>query len=174
MTDHEAHISAQQAQAAEQARLPEADEHQERPRGSVAPPRQGPQGSEPLSGSPTSAPLTLPKQARLRASADYRRVFDAGHKVVRRLLVLHWTTTGDIAQPARMGVVASKKVGNSPERHRAKRLVREAWRHVRHTVPSGSDLVVLCRGGMLKARMQDVREDLEAALKQAGIVTRES
>lgn len=50
----------------------------------------------------------------------------------------------------RLGLAVGKSVGNAVERHRAKRLVREAFRHCQHGLPladtGGYDLVVSVRG----------------------------
>jgi ribonuclease P protein component len=45
----------------------------------------------------------------------------------------------------RLGITASKKVGNSVVRSKAKRIVREAFRTGRHLFPEAFDLVVICR-----------------------------
>lgn len=50
----------------------------------------------------------------------------------------------------RLGLAVGKSVGNAVERHRAKRLVREAFRQCQHDLPrpaaGGYDLVVSVRG----------------------------
>lgn len=46
---------------------------------------------------------------------------------------------------ARLGVVASKKVGNAVARNRVKRVVRETFRRASAFVPNGVDLVVIAR-----------------------------
>ena len=66
---HEAHLSAQEAQARPHPRLPCAHEHPRRPRAPEAPPRQGPQAAHPVAdGRPcaSKAPPAVP-QRRVRA-----------------------------------------------------------------------------------------------------------
>lgn len=46
-------------------------------------------------------------------------------------------------QPSRLGIAATRKLGISVERNRAKRLVRELFRH--HPAPPGFDIVVVPR-----------------------------
>ncbi len=57
----------------------------------------------------------------------------------------------------RLGVVASKKVGGAVQRNRAKRLVREWFRHLTIELP-GCDVVVVLRAGAHTAGAELSRE----------------
>jgi len=61
---------------------------------------------------------------------------------------------GDARQ--RLGITASRKVGNAVQRNRAKRLLREAFRCVRSQLPRGLDLVVIVRQGIGARTLSDV------------------
>ena len=67
------------------------------------------------------------------------------------------------AGPARLGVVASKKVGGSVVRNRTKRLVREAFRKNPDAFPDNLDVVIILRPG---AHLLPPGE-LEAQVRQA-------
>jgi len=56
----------------------------------------------------------------------------------------------------RLGITASRKVGNAVQRNRAKRLLREAFRCIRTELPSGIDLVVIVRQGIGARTLADV------------------
>jgi ribonuclease P protein component len=47
----------------------------------------------------------------------------------------------------RVGFSISKKNGNSPMRHRIRRLLREAFRLSQHDLPDGLDLILIPRPG---------------------------
>jgi ribonuclease P protein component len=51
------------------------------------------------------------------------------------------------ADTARLGISASRRLGNAPQRNRIKRLVREVFRRLRHGLPPGTDWVVTPKPG---------------------------
>lgn len=55
--------------------------------------------------------------------------------------------TGAAGVPARLGITASKQVGDAVARNRSKRLVREAFRRDAGWLCDGVDLVVIVRSG---------------------------
>lgn len=61
-------------------------------------------------------------------------------------------------ESCRLTVVASRRVGNSPTRNRAKRLLREAAARI--SWPVGHDVVLVARPGIVGASMWDVHRDL--------------
>ena len=69
----------------------------------------------------------------------------------------------------RLGVVASKKVGNAPERARAKRRLREAFRRNRGRFVSSDDVVLVARRSLLAAPWADVVSELLKLAAQAGL-----
>ena len=69
--------------------------------------------------------------------------------------------------PVRVGFTVSKKVGNSPERNRVRRRLREV---VRLTPPSrlrpGHDYVLIGRRAALSLPFQRITEDFKGALRR--------
>jgi ribonuclease P protein component len=63
----------------------------------------------------------------------------------------------------RLGITASRRVGNAVVRNRAKRLVREAFRATRELWPTGADIVVIVRGALTTMKLNDVVREWEAA-----------
>jgi ribonuclease P protein component len=83
----------------------------------------------------------LPAANRLRTAADFRDTTRRGAKASRGSVVLYLKSSGATVQP-RIGVIVSKAVGGSVQRHRAARRIRAAVRPLLGSVPSGSVLVV--------------------------------
>jgi ribonuclease P protein component len=66
----------------------------------------------------------------------------------------------------RIGVTASKKVGNAVARNRAKRRMRALFRllHPLH-IPSGTDYVLIARHSLVRAGWTELTEDFSKAVK---------
>jgi ribonuclease P protein component len=54
-------------------------------------------------------------------------------------------------RPARLGITATRKFGDAVRRNRAKRLIREAFRHAGGLFPPGIDVVVIPKGSNQRA-----------------------
>jgi ribonuclease P protein component len=108
-------------------------------------------------GSP--APMQrLTRERRLRHRTDYLKIQKQAVRVVSPHFVFLLAPRIPAA-PSRLGVTATRKVGNSVVRNRAKRLVREVYRRSPGFVPEGVDLVVVVRSALTNMRMQQVLEE---------------
>lgn len=69
--------------------------------------------------------------------------------------------------PARVGVVASySAVGNAVKRARAKRRLREVFRHQQQRVPAGYDVLLVARSSLNRLEYQEIeRRFIDACLK---------
>jgi ribonuclease P protein component len=71
---------------------------------------------------------------------------------------------------SRVGVTASRNVGSAVERNRAKRLLREAARHLYPVFESkGWDIMLIARPKLIDAQEMAVEKALASLLKQAGL-----
>jgi ribonuclease P protein component len=106
------------------------------------------------------------KVRRLRRRAEFQRVFDGGQRIRGRFLTLLMAPSE--LSGARLGIVASRKIGDSVRRNRAKRLIREIFRT---NLPSegvnGIDVVVIPRVELFTAAYATVEEDYRSALTRA-------
>jgi ribonuclease P protein component len=76
---------------------------------------------------PVKVSQALPKRRRLRARADFQKVYAEGQRYNGRLLAA-FLRKNELAEH-RLGVTASHKaIGNAVDRNRAKRLLRELFR----------------------------------------------
>ena len=111
---------------------------------------------------------TLGGKQRLRHTAQFQQAYDQDRRWHGRLMVLFLRSGPDAS--LRLGVVASKKVGNAPERARAKRRLREAFRRHRAAFTASTDDVVLvARRSILAAPWDDVVAELLKLAAQAGL-----
>ncbi|HWE03533.1 MAG TPA: ribonuclease P protein component [Tepidisphaeraceae bacterium] len=86
---------------------------------------------------------TFPRSHRLSTPPRFAAVYYARVRDTRGPLAF-FALPNELGH-ARMGLSVSRKVGSSPRRHRIKRLLREAYRAVRHDLPGSYDLVVVVR-----------------------------
>jgi len=61
----------------------------------------------------------------------------------------------------RLGVTASRKVGNAVKRNRAKRLIREFYRLHKARFPKGFDIVVIAKKGAGYLNYHEAEKELE-------------
>ncbi len=106
--------------------------------------------------------LTFPKSHRLRTTSEFRRVYDARRSVSDARLIVY-ALANDRGHP-RLGISASRKVGNAVVRNRYKRLFREAFRLSQHELPA-MDFVLLPRAGVV-GTFAEYQESLLALVRR--------
>lgn len=88
-------------------------------------------------------------------------------------ILLMQQRTGDIpsdgaSRPGRLGITASRRVGNAVVRNRIKRQVREWFRAERKTSVRGLDIVVIARRGVEQWPAARIRAELDR-LTETGV-----
>ena len=89
----------------------------------------------------------FPRAVRLLSPGDFARVFAVRRSAASGPLVLYACPALSAAQPARLGLSVSSRIGNAVVRNRWKRRLREAFRQVRTELPVGNDFVIVVRSG---------------------------
>ena len=79
----------------------------------------------------------------LKKNSDFQNVYRNGKSYANKYLVMYVLENNK--EINRLGISASKKVGNSVVRHRFARLVRESYRLHENIFNSGLDIVVVAR-----------------------------
>ena len=105
------------------------------------------------------------KARRVRRRAEFQRVFDLSHRTKGRYLTVLMAPNVDGG--ARLGIVASRKLGDAVRRNRAKRLIREVFRRI--AAPGdgrGIDVVVIPRRELFDAPYANLESDLRVAIKR--------
>ena len=82
-----------------------------------------------------------------------------------RYVIIHQRRNGRAY--SRLGIVATKKIGDAVERNRAKRLVREVFRRLQSQIDPRRDLVVRVLPSMKRVTLKDLRKDIENVLSHS-------
>ena len=99
----------------------------------------------------------------VRKRTDFELIYQTGFKRSGRLMTLFTKERGDGV--ARLGIAATRKMGGAVERNRAKRVVREVFRH--HKPPGAIDVVVIPRREMLDASYERVEAEFRSLLQRS-------
>jgi ribonuclease P protein component len=142
---YETHIQPKQAKESTQVRIPCPDENSGRP-----------QGHSPSQKCGQKTARGLSKSFILKKRFEFRSVKEKGNRLVGRFICIDQKK----GAPLRFGITVSKKYGNSPERNRFKRLVRESFRTARHLLPQDSELNISPRNFAKQAKMVDIQNEM--------------
>ena len=107
----------------------------------------------------------FPRQARVRARADFDLIFRDGRRVALPMLALHWLADG---QAPRLGLAVSRKVDRrAVGRNRIKRILRDEFRRRRVGLAAGA-YVLVARPPAAAATSAALRQALAGLLRRAG------
>lgn len=99
----------------------------------------------------------------VRKRAEFELIYQTGFKRSGRLMTL-FTKERD-SGVARLGIAATRKMGGAVERNRAKRVVRELFRH--HKPVAAIDVVVIPRRELLDAPYEKVEAEFRSLLSRS-------
>jgi ribonuclease P protein component len=110
------------------------------------------------------------KKEILRKKDDFQAIYKAGKSVPERYVVLFYRKN-DLPY-SRTAFLASKKVGNSIQRNRAKRLMKESYRLNADRFLDGYDLIFIARNTINGKKQKDVQKSLLNAAKRGKVTGR--
>ena len=98
------------------------------------------------------------KKEILRKKSDFDAIYRAGRSVPDKYVVL-FLRKNDLPY-SRTAFLASKKVGNSVQRNRAKRLMRESYRLNEDKFSAGYDIIFIARNTINGRKLRDVEKSI--------------
>jgi ribonuclease P protein component len=118
-------------------------------------------GGKAASACPCERRLRLPRSARLGRRIEFQRAYEHGIRASGRYMVVFvWTRAAGGPAGRRLGVTASRRIGNAVVRARAKRRLRELFRlDESGFVGRDVDVVVNARRGCADAPWDELERD---------------
>ena len=106
----------------------------------------------------------------LRRKDDFDLIYKRGRSVGERYVVLFYRKN-DLPYN-RTAFLASTKVGNSVERNRAKRLMKESYRFLKDDIREGYDLIFIARNTINGKKQRDVERSMVGSLSKSKLYKR--
>jgi ribonuclease P protein component len=107
-------------------------------------------------------PARLRHVERLVRGSDFRKAFRLGLRLDGPLFTMVAAPNGRAY--SRLGLAASRKVGGAVQRNRAKRLLRESFRHQK--IAAGFDLVLIPKAEILTRGQGEVDREYRERLRR--------
>lgn len=120
---------------------------------------------------PAPAPhrLTLARAQRVQDRREFLESKASGRRIALGCLVANWLPL-PAGTVSRLGLVTSRKIGNSVARSRARRLLRESFRRHQHELTEPTMLILIARQSIAGKAFASVEQDYLAALRRGGLL----
>ena len=107
------------------------------------------------------------RQQHLRTAADFQSIRSSGKRRECGFFYINLRELPDRKpELRRVGVIASKRIGNAVARNRAKRLLRETFRKQQECLPASCDLVLVARRSINNATQEDIERRFLGSIKK--------
>jgi ribonuclease P protein component len=109
------------------------------------------------------------RAARLSRSSEFRLVKASGKSWTGKYLVLA-ILMRDSEEPSRIGIIATKRLGNAVSRNQVRRRIREIFRLNQHRIKKGFWVVTIARLSAAKAAFDELQRDWLRLVERASIL----
>jgi len=109
------------------------------------------------------------RSARLSRSSEFRLVKASGKSWTGKYLVLA-ILMRDTEEPTRIGIIATKRLGNAVSRNQVRRRIREIFRLNQHRIKQGFWVVTIARLSAAKAAFDELQRDWLRLVERASIL----
>jgi ribonuclease P protein component len=109
------------------------------------------------------------RKLRLRNRKEFSRIYRSGKSFANGQFVVYWSRQ-PAAEPFRLGVSASRKIGNAVVRNRMRRVVKESVRlHADRIVPQ-VDFILIVRKPAVGMKTKELERSVLHVLRRAGLL----
>jgi ribonuclease P protein component len=107
--------------------------------------------------------FSFPKCERLAKRPQFEVVMAKGRRKRVNTICTLFMLPNDLGRK-RLGIIASKKIGNAVIRNRAKRKIREAFRRIKDRIGPGMDIVIISGKDLVALSVCTLEEKLSKSL----------
>jgi len=107
--------------------------------------------------------FSFKKTERLAKRPQFQKVMEKGKKKRVERLCTIFSIPNELDRK-RLGIIASKKIGNAVARNRAKRRIREVFRKLKHRMEPALDIVIISGKDMVTLPYRVIEKKLSNAL----------
>lgn len=111
------------------------------------------------------------KAVTLKMNFEFRRVYSRGNYSAGRHMVLY--SLANNLRINRLGITASKKIGNSVSRNRVRRLIKESYRLQGDTFKRGYDIVFVARIADKNTGLAEISREMGVLAGKLGLTDKE-
>lgn len=104
----------------------------------------------------------------LRNQKHFNAVYKRGNSKGSKYVVVIYKKNG--LDYSRVAFLASKKVGNSVQRNRARRLMKESFRSINKNLAKGYDIIFVARNTINGQKCNDVQRCMYGAMKASQLI----
>lgn len=94
----------------------------------------------------------------IRDNRDFQTLYRKGKTIVGKTCVVYYRKNR--LPCSRLGITASKKIGNAVARNRARRVIRAAYQSIEDRIPIGLDMIIVARAAVVTAKSYHVKKFL--------------
>lgn len=114
----------------------------------------------------------MEKKLRLTRNRDFAKVYQHKQSTANHQFVVYKKRNQDL-EKFRVGISASKKLGNAVVRNRIRRVLKEIVRNNQHRIKSGFDIVIIVRAKAIQLEFAQLEKSLLHALRKASLLRKE-
>lgn len=112
--------------------------------------------------------MGIPASKRLRTKTDFLQVRNEGMRSPCGPFIFQWRRVDcEAVLPPRLGIIASRRVGNAVKRNLGKRRMREIFRMNSESIPNNVEIVVVLRSSFDQYSYAKMESRFLKACKQA-------
>ena len=104
----------------------------------------------------------------IKENRDFRRAYAKGKYCASPCIVTY--ILKNRFNKVRYGITTGKKIGNAPQRNRARRVIRAAYSVLKNDIKSGIDIIFVARNNSHEVKMQEIFKQMKYQLRKLGVL----